>query len=107
MPERVRLDDIYPIADAPSPYMAILTGNRSTTSQPKKENQVMGIDRLLDKGHGIARRDFLKLSAFMGGAALLNGAPNLFAQDRKRISVWAAGLPVCSPSTRGLKPRRR
>ena len=52
----------------------------------------MGIDRLFDNGHGIVRRDFLKLSAAMGGAALLNGVPNLYAQDKKRISVATGGM---------------
>jgi TRAP transporter TAXI family solute receptor len=52
----------------------------------------MGIDRLLSNGEGIGRREFLKFSAALGGAVLLNQVPSLYAQDKKRISVATGGM---------------
>jgi len=52
----------------------------------------MSIDRLLSKGKAIRRREFLKISAAVGGAVLLDQVPRLYAQDKKRISVATGGM---------------
>lgn len=50
------------------------------------------VDRLCARDEGIGRREFLKISAAVGGAVLLNQAPWLYAQDKKRISVATGGM---------------
>ncbi len=52
----------------------------------------MGIDRLLSSDRGIARREFLKIGAAVGGVVLLNRVPGIHAQDKKRISVATGGM---------------
>ena len=52
----------------------------------------MAIDPRLNNGEGIGRREFLKIGAAVGGAVLLNQVPNLYAQDKKRISVATGGM---------------
>jgi hypothetical protein len=56
-----------------------------------------------DRGNILNRRQFLKVSAAMGGAMLISNPSVLFAQAKQRISIATGGMgasPACSPSMR-------
>jgi hypothetical protein len=71
---------------------ALSNARHINPSRTAKETLAMGISRLLSKNEGIARRDFLKIGAAVGGAVLLRPVSGLYAQDRKRISVATGGM---------------
>ncbi|OPY70181.1 MAG: NMT1/THI5 like protein [Syntrophorhabdaceae bacterium PtaU1.Bin034] len=52
----------------------------------------MGSDRLFDGSGVISKRDFLKLSAALGGIVALGGPVSVFAQSRKRVSIATGGM---------------
>ncbi len=53
----------------------------------------MGIDRLVAGGRGLSRREFLRVSALVGGIAAIGGGPgSVFAQTKQRISVATGGM---------------
>ena len=52
----------------------------------------MKSDGLFNKDGGMDRRDFLKLTATLGGAMLFCGPLGVLAQGKKRISIATGGM---------------